>query len=90
MPKYCELARNSKNVYLDTCAVDPYYDLGKAFQWAGIDKVTFATDGHEYSPLVEMAKIRTLQLPTPFRTPRLTDAELDQVLGGNMARLLEL
>jgi predicted TIM-barrel fold metal-dependent hydrolase len=90
MQKYCELARDRKNVYLDTCAVEPYYDFGKAFQWAGLDKITFATDGHEFSPLVELAKVTTLQLPTPFRTPRLTDQELDMVLGGNMARLLGL
>jgi predicted TIM-barrel fold metal-dependent hydrolase len=90
MERYCALARGRPNVYLDTCAVDPYYDFGKAFQWAGVDKVTFASDGHEYSPLVEKAKIDTLRLPTPFRTPRLTDEEYAMVMGGTMARLLGL
>jgi predicted TIM-barrel fold metal-dependent hydrolase len=90
MQKYCELAKNRKNVYLDTCAVAPYYDFGKAFEWAGVDKITFATDGFEFSPLVEKAKIETLQLPTPFKTPRLTDEQLDLVLGQNMAKLLGL
>ena len=88
MQKYCELARNRKNVYLDTCAVAPYYEMGKAIEWAGVDKITFATDGHEYSPLVEKAIIETLQLPTPFRTPRLTDEQMDKIMWDNMARLL--
>lgn len=88
MQKYCELARDRANVYLDTCAVAPYDQFGKAFQWAGTDKITFATDGHEFSALVEKAKIDTLRLPTPYRTPRLTDEEYDAIMGGTMARLL--
>jgi len=51
---------------------------------------TFATDGFEFSPLVEKAKIDTLRLPTPFRTPRLTDDEYAMIMGGTMARLLGL
>lgn len=90
MRKYCELAHNRKNIYLDTSAVEPYYDFGQAFEWAGTDKITFATDGFVFSPLAELAKIRTLQLPTPFRTLPLTDRELDMILYGNMARLLGL
>jgi predicted TIM-barrel fold metal-dependent hydrolase len=90
MQKYCELARGRANVYLDTCAVEPYYDFGQAFLWAGIDKITFATDGFEFSPLVEKAKIDTLRLPTPFQTPRLTDEEYDMIMGGTMARILQL
>jgi predicted TIM-barrel fold metal-dependent hydrolase len=90
MQKFCELARNRKNVYLDTCAVAPYYEFGKAVQWAGADKITFATDGFVFSPMVEKAKIETLQLPTPYQTPRLTDEELDKILGLNMAKLLKL
>jgi predicted TIM-barrel fold metal-dependent hydrolase len=88
MQRYCELARDRANVYLDTCAVAPYYDLGKGIEWAGVQKVTFASDGHQFSPLVELAKIKTLQLPTPFRTPLLTDEELGLILGGTMATLL--
>ncbi|MBI2940969.1 MAG: amidohydrolase family protein [Chloroflexi bacterium] len=90
MQKYCELARQRVNVYLDTCAVAPYYEFGKAFQWAGVDKITFATDGFEFSPLVEKTKIDTLRLPTPFQTPRLTDEEYGMIMGGTMARLLGL
>jgi predicted TIM-barrel fold metal-dependent hydrolase len=90
MQRYCDLARSQRNVYLDTCAVHNYYDFGKAVGWAGIDKITFATDGHEFSPLVEKAKIDTLRLPTPFRTPRLTQEQYDLLMGGNMARLLGL
>ena len=88
--RYCTLARSRANVYLDTSGVRPYYDFGKAFEWAGIDKITFATDGHLFSPLVEKAKIDTLRLPTPRRTPRLTPEQYAMVMGGTMARLLGL
>lgn len=90
MERYCQLARERENVFLDTCGVRPYYDFGKAFEWAGIDKITFATDGHLFSPLVEKAKIDTLRLPTPYRTPRLTDEQYSLIMGGTMARLLGL
>src|SRR5438128_6347528 len=74
MQRYCELARARPNVYLDTSATDRYPDLDRAVQWAGAEKITFASDGHLFSPLVEKAKIDTLRLATPHRTPRLTDA----------------
>ena len=90
MQRYCELARTRENIYLDTSGVRPYYEFGKAFEWAGVDKITFATDGHLFSPLVEKAMIDTLRLPTPYRTPRLTQNDYDQIMGGNMARLLGL
>ena len=90
MQKYCELARQRENVYLDTSGVATYYQFGNAFEWAGVDKITFASDGFGFSPLVELAKIRTLQLPTPYRTPRLTNEDMDKILGKNMARLLGL
>jgi predicted TIM-barrel fold metal-dependent hydrolase len=90
MPRYCELARDRPHVYLDTCAVWTYYHFGEMFRLAGIHKITFASDGHLFSPLVEKAKIDTLRLPTPYRTPRLTDEEYALIMGGNMARLLGL
>jgi predicted TIM-barrel fold metal-dependent hydrolase len=90
MPRYCELARDRANVYLDTCAVWTYYQFGEMFRLAGCDKITFASDGHMFSPLVEKAKIDTLRLPTPYRTARLTDEEYRMIMGGNMARLLGL
>ena len=86
----CRLAKERENVYLDTSAFGPYYLLGKAVAWARIENITFATDGHDFKPLVEKAKVEALQLPTPFRIPRLTDEELDMILGGNMARILGL
>jgi predicted TIM-barrel fold metal-dependent hydrolase len=88
--RYCQLARSRPNVYLDTSATDRYYLLGKAVQWAGAEKITFASDGHLFSPLVEKAKVDTLRLPTPYRTPRLTDAEYAMIMGGTMSRLLGL
>ncbi len=90
MQRYCELARSRANVYLDTCGVWAYYNFGKAIQWAGADKITFATDGYLFSPLVERAKIDTLRLPTPYRTPLLTAEEYALIMGGTMARLLGL
>lgn len=90
MERYCRLARERANVYLDTCAVHAYYLFGKAIEWASADKITFATDGHEFSPLVEKAKIDTLRLPTPFRTPRIGQEDYDLIMGGTMARLLGL
>jgi len=88
MGRYCDLARERANVFLDTCAVDAYFDFGQMFERAGFDKITFATDGPMFSPLVEKAKVDTLRLPTPYRTARLTDDAYDQIMGGNMARLL--
>jgi len=57
---------------------------------AGTDKIIFASDGFWGNPFIEKAKIEILQLPTPFRTPRLTDEQLDMILGGNLVRILEL
>lgn len=89
MQRYCELARNRENVYLDT-SNGPYYKFGEAFEWAGTDKIVFASDGFWFNPFVEKAKIEILQLPTPFRTPKLTDEQLGMILGGNLARILGL
>ncbi|MFQ6036196.1 MAG: amidohydrolase family protein [Sedimentisphaerales bacterium] len=90
MKKYCELARSRKNVYLDTSGVAAYYRFGQAFQWAGVEKITFASDGFMYHPLVEKAKVEALRLPGPYRTPRLTDEQMAMVLGGTMKKLLLL
>jgi predicted TIM-barrel fold metal-dependent hydrolase len=89
MKLYCELAREMPNVYLDTSGAE-YYQFGKQFEWAGCDKIIYASDGFWYSPFVEKAKIEILQLPTPFRTPRLTDGELGMILGGNLERILQM
>lgn len=85
---YCDLARHRENVYLDTSVTDQYYDLDLAVEWAGADKVTFASDGFMYNPSVEKAKIDALRLPTPHRKRRLTDSEYDKIMGGTMAKLL--
>ncbi|MBI3972054.1 MAG: amidohydrolase family protein [Chloroflexi bacterium] len=90
MQRYCELARTRPNVYLDTSTTDRYADLDRAVRWAGADKITFASDGALFSPLVEKSKIDTLRLPTPHRVPRLTDDEYAMIMGGTMARLLGL
>jgi predicted TIM-barrel fold metal-dependent hydrolase len=89
MRQYCDLARETKNVYLDTSGAE-YYRFGQQFEWAGYDKIVFASDGFWYSPYVERAKIEILQFPTPFRTPKLTDEELGMILGGNLDRILKM
>jgi hypothetical protein len=58
------------------------------FRLAGVEKITFATDGHLFSPWVEKAKIDTLRLPAPYRTPPLTVDEYALIMGGNTARPL--
>ncbi|GIT82189.1 hypothetical protein LLS1_38580 [Leifsonia sp. LS1] len=85
---YCDLARERDNVYLDTSVTDQYYDLDLAVRWAGPDKVTFASDGFMYSPLVERAKIDSLRLPTPHRAKPLSDEEYAMIMGGTMAKIL--
>jgi len=89
MKKFCELARNRENVYLDTSNA-AYYRFGQQFEWAGTDKIVFGSDGYWFNPFIEKAKIEILQLPTPFRTPKLTDRQVEMVLGGNLAGILQL
>ncbi|MEX0701370.1 MAG: amidohydrolase family protein [Planctomycetales bacterium] len=85
---FCELARTRKNVYLDTSGFASYWEMRKWVAEAGVDKVTFASDGALCSPLVEKAKVESLALPGPDRTPPLAPDELAKILGGNMARIL--
>ena len=90
LERYCRLARERRNVYLDTSAVAPYYLMGKAIAWAGADKITWASDGYEFSVMVEKSIIDTLRLPTPFRTPTLSDEDYDKIMGRNMVHILGL
>ena len=90
MQRYCELARARPNIYLDTSAADRYSNFDQALQWAGADKITFASDGHYFSPLVEKAKIDTLRLCSPHRLPILSDDDYAMIMGGTMARLMGL
>lgn len=90
MESFCRLAGERANVYLDTSAGAEYYKYGQGIEWAGVEKVLFGSDGFWCSPAVERAKIDTLRLPTPFRTPRLTEEQVALILGGNLARLLNL
>lgn len=88
LERYCTLARQRANVYLDTSAGEPYAQFGRAVEWAGAGKLTFASDGFLFSPLVEKAKVDALRLPTPYRTPRLSEDDYARIMGGTMARLL--
>ena len=86
---FCRLARERENVYLDTSGSTSYYRYGPGIEWAGVEKVLFGSDGFWCNPSVERAKIDSLRLPTPFRTPRLSQEQVALILGGNLARLLK-
>lgn len=88
--RYCELAAELENVYLDTSGWARYFDLDLAVRWAGPGKVTFASDGFLYNPLVEKAKVEALALPGAHRVAPLSRAELEGIMGGTMSRILGL
>jgi len=89
MKKFCKLARDRANVFLDTSGAD-YHRFGQQFELAGTEKAVFGSDGFWFNPFIEKAKIEILQLPTPFRTPLLTDEQVDMVLGGNLASIFQM
>ncbi len=88
--EFCELARDRKNVYLDTCGFANYWELPDWFQLAGIENICFATDGFLLNPMVEKAKIEAARLPTASGNGRISESELNKILGGNIVRILEL
>jgi|GEM_PF-1454582 len=87
---FCELAREKENVYLDTAGFANYWEFPEWFHLAGIENICFASDGFYLSPLVEIAKVRTVGMPTPTRKNRLNKEQLDKILGGNIIRILKL
>lgn len=81
LPAYCQLARERKNVYLDTSAMQNEEMIGEAIALAGAANITWGSDGCVHRPLVELAKIKVQKLPK-------VDEEM--ILGGNIARILNL
>ncbi len=67
------------NVYTDTSAVRRFELLQEAKFRAGANKILFGTDGPWLHPGVELAKVYALELSAE---------ELNQVLGGNLLRLI--
>ena len=72
------LARHA-NIYTDTSGVRRFDLLEEAVKRAGARKILFGTDGPWLHPGVELYKIRML---------RLTPADEQLILGGNLLRLI--
>jgi predicted TIM-barrel fold metal-dependent hydrolase len=72
------LARQA-NIYTDTSGVRRFDLLEEAVKRAGARKILFGTDGPWLHPGVELYKIRML---------RLTPADEQLILGGNLVRLI--
>jgi predicted TIM-barrel fold metal-dependent hydrolase len=68
-----------RNVYTDTSGIRRFDLLAEAVSRAGAHKILFGSDGPWLHPGVELAKVRAL---------RLSPAEENLVLSGNLLRLL--
>jgi predicted TIM-barrel fold metal-dependent hydrolase len=77
--RFIALARERPNVYLDTSFSSCPWKIGDAIRWAGSKKVLFGSDGPLIHPSIELAKIEVCRLPS---------AEREDVLAGNILRLL--
>jgi len=81
LPNYCALAKERANVYLDTSAMQQEEMIGEAIKLAGVEKLTWGSDGCVHRPLVEIAKIRV---------QKLSSKDEAKILGGNISRVLGL
>lgn len=77
--RFIALARERPNVYLDTSFSSRPWKICDAIRWAGSKKVLFGSDGPLVHPTIELAKVDVCRLSRPER---------DDVLGGNILRLL--
>jgi len=80
-----EVAASLKNLYYDTAATSYLYRFGifrAVCDIAGVNKILWASDW----PLLGQARL----LKRVREESLLTEPELEQVLGGNAARLFEL
>ena len=76
------LAKKYKNAYLDTAAatwVQPI--LEQAVEEAGADKILFGTDAPWFYPAIIMACINDLEI---------SEEDKNKILGGNIARILNI
>ena len=74
-----EVARRYPNVYLETSAMPYPWRIHDAVRAIGPDRVLFGSDGPGCQPALELDKVRRA---------RLSEAELDLVLGGTLRHLL--
>jgi len=76
------LAKKYKNVYLDTAAASwVQYILEQAVEEVGPDKIMFGTDAPWFYPAIMIACINDLEI---------SERDKEKILGGNIARLLNL
>jgi predicted TIM-barrel fold metal-dependent hydrolase len=68
-----------RNVFTDTAGVRRFDLLAQAVRRAGARKILFGTDGPWLHPAVELAKVHALEIAA---------ADRDQILGGNLLRLI--
>jgi predicted TIM-barrel fold metal-dependent hydrolase len=84
---FVRLAEEHKNVYLDLSGVELVAKIGEAVHRLGAGKLVWGTDGPQANPELvafarnELDKVRRLEI---------RQEEKDQILGGNIARLLKL
>jgi predicted TIM-barrel fold metal-dependent hydrolase len=84
---FIKLAEDHKNVLLDLSGVELVAKIGEAARRVGAGKLIWGTDGpYAHPELVlfaknELQKVRGLQIP---------QEEKDDILGGNIAKLLKL
>jgi predicted TIM-barrel fold metal-dependent hydrolase len=85
--QFIRVAEKFENVYLDLSAVALVYKIEEAAQRLGAKRLVWGTDGPYKNPDIvtyaktEMDKVRQL---------KLSDSDKKMILGGNIARLLNL
>lgn len=76
------LTKKYKNVYLDTAATNwVQYILEQAVEEVGADRIVFGTDSPWFYPAIMIACINDLEI---------SSSDKDKILGGNIARILNL
>lgn len=87
LEQFIRMAEKHENVFLDLSAVALVYKMEEAAQRLGARRLVWGTDGPYKNPDVasyarsELDKVRQL---------KLSDADKDLILGGNIARLVNL
>ena len=81
MNQFIELARDKKNVFLDTSYVRASWKIEEAIKKAGPEKIIFGSDGPLIHPLIALTKIKVLNLKKEIE---------EMILYKNIARLIKI